>query len=228
LTIDPAAREWLKGIPERFQEVIQGVTTEMLERFPDVRGTVVVGSVAEGDYDEYSDVDYLYVREPMIPNPEIVEIKSRFPLAHFIYHSPQALQKHFADCDVMAWSIKRGVVIMDPDRLLAPLRARPLDAPRREWLRQRVELVRGWPDDARGSRTKMINFGILYLSLSGTVPTTKRKLRDAFLAAVTDPLLVEAMKIATQRGRTHEDYAADELQVLKESNARLHDMIRGF
>lgn len=209
------ARRWLQGLPERFRTTVEGVTRDMLNAHPDILAMMVVGSLAEGEYDEHSDVDVLYVREPMIPTDEIVEIRKPWPLVHFIYHSRASLKRHFSTSNTMAWSIKRGIVLRDPQRVLTPFRARTLDAPSKEWIRSHAQEVAEWSNDKDGLRKKMINFGILYLELMGIVPTTKRQLGKHFLEQVPDDILLAGMRIAIERGRSPEDYSADEARTLK-------------
>ncbi len=197
---NPGAKRWLQNLPERLRMTVEGVTNDILTGYPDVLAAVAVGSAAEGVHDSFSDIDYLYVRDPKIPNEVIGGIKKAWPLVHFIVHNPDKLSYHFHHCTTMAWSIKKGVVLFDPQGALATFMAQRLRMPSKEWLQSWASTVSGWPDGPRDLRHKVINFGILRLALLGVVPTTKHQLRSEFLGRIKDDALRNAVRIATQRG----------------------------
>jgi len=219
------AKAWLQELPEHFRATVEGITRDILTNHPDTLAGVVVGSLAEGVFDRFSDVDYLYVKDPMIPDDAIIQIRARWPLSHFIVHSPENLERHFDNCSTMAWAIKKGVVIFDRNNLLDPFMQRRLEMPSREWMRSRLEYVGGWDEDSRGLCHKMLELGTLYLEILGVAPTTKHELRSEFLGRVKNEALTEAMGIATERGTEKSALLEIQLQSLKKAVEILREKI---
>ncbi|MFC1601440.1 hypothetical protein ACFL34_03740 [Candidatus Sumerlaeota bacterium] len=217
------AKAWLQELPENFRATVAGITCELLTNYPDTLAGMVVGSLAEGVSDSFSDVDYLYVKDPMIPDDEIVKIKARWPLSHFIFHRPEKLEHHFTHCTTMAWSIKKGIVLFDRHNLLAPFRQRDLGMPSKEWMRSWMTEVDWWPEDPRGLRHKMLNLGILYLALLGVAPTTKHEISKEFRRRVTDKTLLKAMSVAAERGTDESEFSETQLQCLKQALGMLRE-----
>jgi predicted nucleotidyltransferase len=104
-----SCRVWLAQLPERFRVSVAGVAEEMLTAYPDIKGLIVIGSVAEGVFDERSDIDLVYIRDELIPKESIVRIKQHWPLSHFVARTPTGLQEELRQWiaqrieDVLAW-----------------------------------------------------------------------------------------------------------------------------
>ncbi len=217
---------WLEALPERFRSTVVGVAGEVLDGYPDTLGIVVIGSVAEGVYDDISDVDMLYVREEKIPNEVIVSIKETWPLAQFIVRTPSKLLKELQEGSIATWSIKRGVVLYDPQRVLQRLFRQEPRLPSKQWIIRRVEYVASWPSDMEGLRKKLLNLGVLMLARRGVVVTTKHQLRHDFPRHVRQPLLCMAIDFATMRRPWARGRYVREARTLAEAVAVLARAIR--
>ena len=170
---DPRLNSWLESLPDATRQTIVGVTQSILESYPDILATIVVGSMATGDYDEHSDVDYAFVRDQRIPKPDIIRIRQPHPRIHFISYLPSTLAEHFNTGTMMAWAVKQGRIVHDPHGLLRDYLARPLSNPPFAWIAERLEYVTGWPDDAKKLSLKTINLAMLFLATQGIVRVTK-------------------------------------------------------
>ena len=142
----------------------------------------------------------------MIPNEWIMEIKQRWPLAHFIVHSPEMLERRFQNATTMAWSIKRGLVLFDKQKILQSFIEKELALPKKVWIQEHLSKTTSWPDDSPGTRTKLINLAILFLELRGIVPTTKSAIRKHFLAETDNDSWCEALQTVMARGDGEREY----------------------
>lgn len=194
----PTSHPWLARLPAQFRATVVGVAGELLTGYPDILSLVVVGSTAEDVYDEYSDVDLLYVRETMVPKQEIIGIKSRWPLAHFIYYSPARLLEQAKTGSVQAWSIKRGMLLYDPGKIVAAV-IPEVALPTRQWIGEYRQCVAGWPSDSKGLWQKALSLAVLLLAQQGVMVTTKAQLRRDFPLHQHNPLLLHAVEVVTER-----------------------------
>ena len=169
----------ISKLPLPFQPPVAGVVGELLRTHPDVVAFMLVGSVAEGDWDEHSDIDFLYVRQPIIEKDRIVEIKKLWPIVHFIAYTPDRLAEAFGQQNTMAWSIARGLPLFDGSGIIAHCKSIPLAAPGADWVREHMKRVLEWPDEPQSLWRKVINLAILYTAARGDVATTKRRLVGA-------------------------------------------------
>ena len=169
----------INRLPRPFQEPVAGVVGELLRTHPDLAAFMLVGSVAEGDWDEHSDVDFLYVRQPIIEKERIIEIKKLWPIVHFIAYTPDNLAANFGQHSVMAWSIARGQPLFDGSGIIARCKSLPLATPAAGWIREQMELVLKWPDDPQKLWSKVLNLAVLYTAAGGDIATTKRRLVGA-------------------------------------------------
>lgn len=217
---------WLETLPERLRSTVVGVAGEILDGYPDTLSIVVIGSVAEGVYDDVSDVDMLYVREEKIPNEVIVRIKETWPLAQFIVRTPGKLLRELQEGSIAAWSVKRGVVLYDPQRVIRRSFRQEPRLPSGQWILQRLEYVTSWPSDVEGLRKKLLNLGVLMLARRGVVVTTKHQLRHDFPRHIRQPLLCMAIDFATMRQPSARGRYVREARMLAEAVAVLARAIR--
>lgn len=210
IAFTPEAKKWMQTLPERFRRTVEDVTGEILTHHPETLAMVAVGSVAEGKYDTFSDVDFTIVLpsynavtdrfKDTLMRIRISQLEKGLPEPQFILTNPERLTYHFDRCTTAAWSMRKGVVLFDSRGVVTPYMSRRLEMPAKEWIREQLDMVAKWSEDWAHLRIKVKVLGTLYLELLGVAPTTKHQIKEEFLRRVKDETLLEAMNVAMQRG----------------------------
>ena len=224
MRILPAAKQWLDALPQRFQVTIEGVVGDILDYYGDTLTIAVIGSVAEGVYDDESDVDIFYLRDEFIPDGDIIRIKGRWPLAQFIARTPCSLGETWNHGTVWAWAIKRGMVLYDPQEVLRRQCKHVIPPPSASWaveIVQRAAVQRGGDRAQQGT---LLELGRLWLLLHGVVATTRLQLRQSFETHNTDVLLRTAIKLVTKR--TTKEYSQEQRRLLAQATEQLATGVR--
>ncbi|NPV80554.1 MAG: hypothetical protein HPY52_09820 [Firmicutes bacterium] len=203
-----------------------------------VRAAALIGSVAEAKAEPGSDLDMVLVAEGKIPwnlTGDLLEWSPRFQVVDL---EPGELAKHFDRNTIMAWSIRRGIILADPDGILQEQLARPAALPSREWLQELwqhiwhdylfgLELWRRarqehrqfctsecWGHNAIFLARAAINFSLIWACLHSQVPTTKPALREALRQLAVPSHILAGWEVAVRIRREDEDTSPDQIAAI--------------
>lgn len=228
-------------IPAQFKKAVLQAKKRILTRPIDVKALVVIGSVAEGDFQEDSDIDLVCVIGERISFDTIKELTGGLgDRIQLVPLSEEAFRSHFENCSTMAHSIQRGIVLYQKDGFLKPFLEKSLSLPKHEWMR-------GWflhwmrfyymgLRDRRFTRelhTKYcqeechchvsdilarvaVNLAILYLETKGVVPTTKRQIWEHSRRMFRSEVNLKGLRVALEVSHQDRDMNLPETEeVLK-------------
>jgi hypothetical protein len=223
--LDKASR-WLGALPLPFRQIIEDVVPRLLEGFPDTLALAVVGSLAEGTYDEHSDVDSLLVRPSSTGGSDVFRaIRQAHPLTNFIVSTPEGLRRNWSNGSNGAWAVRRSVALYDPNGTLAAYQRTDPPPPQREWVEKYLDVIAGW-EVPRALAGQVLALAQLLVGLkSGTMPTTKTTIREGIIANFTQEPLRKAITAATRRGPTS-SLASEDRAAMEEGVRVGFDLVR--
>lgn len=204
----------LDRVPEPYRKIVGEACERVLRPYDDIRGLVLIGSVAEGDFGPESDVDLLCIKGERIGWEE--QRKATEGLddrVQCIFFSEEMFQSHLEKRTTMAHSVLRGTILYEAGDYVRGLDPN-LGLPDREWMKAwfvhwlrlyeygmgDVEREEAWHkthcDEERcvchvedTIARVVVNLAILFLETRGVVPTTKNQIRRHFEEQVGDEAL---------------------------------------
>jgi len=224
--ISDASRLWMEGLPNQFRQIIEDAVPRLLAAFPNLLVIGVVGSLAEGTYDEHSDVDLFLVRRGPTGGHDVFrDIRRDWKTVNFIISGPEHLRVDHNDGATGAWAVRRSVVLYDPQGVMPPYVATDPPPPRRQWAEDRLREIARW-DMPRVLQGKILALAQLLVALNSLpMPTTKRHIRDGLLAVCQVEAIRQAMIAATRRGSTPEQDHED-LEAMQNGLHPLQDLVQ--
>ena len=186
----PSVKETLAYLQEQLAEALLGAC--------------VVGSSVAGDWDEGSDIDFIYVTKDKLNYSFIFDLEEglqkRVKLrVQLIAMQPRELEEHLKNRTTMAHSIRRGLVLMDKQNYFYGFaRLTDADLPLKPWMKKHflhfvmvyysalhaMEREKEMQEELKLNEPApygndicrpVVNFSILYLELHGIIPTSKKQ-----------------------------------------------------
>ncbi len=225
----PSAHEWLETLPPERAQILRDVLGEFLDAFPDVQAVCAVGSLAEGSYDEHSDLDFVLCHPVKYAQADaFARIRDKWPHVgfNFFTYTPEKLHEAFSLGGEGAWAIHRGMVLYDHDGSFSRYVSRQPPLPTGVWIRSRLCDIVSCPSRGGGVQGKVLALvQILLVMRCGIMLTTKKKIREAFLASSSDELAREAVDTATNRNSPW-DYTPSERVMLHKAIRMLYEEVQ--
>ncbi len=224
MSIDLAAEAWLAGLPDRFRQAVVGGVAVAVQAVAGLKAIAIVGSLAEGTWDEQSDADFLFIREQPTGDVALGEIKRRWPPVSFIVGTPDSLRANRALGNDAAWAVRRSVVVYDPDHILTDYLSSDPPLPHRAWVAQQVAKVLDYKED-RLQTWRVLRMGqFLILLRRGEMLTTKRMIRDTLLDCGLPQEVMHAVNLAYDT-RLHPSYSDVQRSLLENAVQQLHALV---
>ncbi|MGQ9780190.1 MAG: hypothetical protein ACUVRM_10005 [Bacillota bacterium] len=202
------------------------------------RATVLIGSVAEANAEPGSDLDLVLVVEEKLPWELVGDLLGWSPRFQVVDLTPSELGRHFDRNTIMAWAIRRGIILADPAGILREQLARPAAPPSREWLQELWQHL--WHDylfglslwrRARGEHRQycvsecyghnatflaraVINFSLIWACLNNQIPTTKPVLREVLRRLAVPPHVLAGWEVAVRIRREDVDAPPEEIAAI--------------
>jgi len=133
-------REGLKG------DIREKILEKLKENIEDLEGVVLIGSRAEGNYEENSDINLVcLVREDSREKRAHLRVigeklsKELGISVELISSTPPAISVHFEKGTLLAHAIKRGIPLIDVDGFFSFMRRKSLNPPDHQWLKDYFE-----------------------------------------------------------------------------------------
>jgi hypothetical protein len=225
--IPPSALRWLASLPARHRQTIAGAVPILVQGIADLEAIAVVGSLAEGTYDQQSDTDFLLVRSLHTGDKSVQgEVKRRYDPVNFIVASSESLLRNFQQGTDAAWSVRRAAVVYDPEGVLSRYTENDPPPPSHAWIASRLAAVAQWKE-TRVLHGKVLSLAQLLLAARwGTLPTTKVRIRQTFLEHVDHDLVRQALNLILQR-RPSLEFTPSEAHLLEQAASALQEMVSG-
>lgn len=186
----------MERLPDRFRQAVAGGVAVAVQAIDDLKAIAIVGSLAEGTWDEQSDTDFLFVRQQRTGHAALGEIKRCWAPVSFIVGTVDSLRTDFVDGNSAAWAVRRGVPVYDPAGVFAVYLREDPPLPRLAWVRHEAARVLDWRED-RLQSWRILHLGqLLVLLRRGEMLTTKRVIRDVLLQCGPSPEVVQAVNLA--------------------------------
>lgn len=222
----PSAREWLASLPARHRQTIEGAVPILVHGIADLEAIAVVGSLAEGTYDQQSDTDFLLVRSLHTGDKSLPEVKRRYDPVNFIVASRESLQRNFEQGTDAAWSVRRASVVYDPKGVLSRYTENDPPPPSHAWIASRLAEVVQWKE-TRVLHGKVLSLAQLLLAARwGVLPTTKVRIRQALLEHLDHDLVRQALNLILER-RPSLEFTPSEAHLLEQAASALQEMVSG-
>ena len=131
---------YISEVPAEFKSIIKKARSLLLSEYKDTRGICLIGSIADGTYNESSDIDLIWIKIHLIKYKRWfkIEDKLNFNTNRKVQLVPFTYRKilwHFDCSSTMAHSIQKGIIIYGKrDRLISGLLSRNLSLPTKEWM----------------------------------------------------------------------------------------------
>jgi hypothetical protein len=134
----------LSRLPAQYRKPVRALCRVILQRYPNTAAFAVVGSVADGSWDQASDLDLVWVRRGRLRKRWHEELDYHFEgVVELVPMNLAELRHRFAQHSPMAHAIQRGIVLCDPDRVLKRYQQKPLGQPSRDWMQEWFKFF--WP-----------------------------------------------------------------------------------
>jgi predicted nucleotidyltransferase len=241
-------------LPERFRDPAREVMDRILARYRSTLAFAVIGSVAEGTYGERSDLDLVWVTKGRfrIRYWRFIELPED-PRVEIVFLPKPSVEDHFRYCSTMAHSLKRSIILYDPNGYLEGLKGRELGLPSKEWMRRWFEHWRllnrfGLESLLRERRFHRkhcegacfcsvddtlarvaVNYAILFVECHRTVPTNKEALWLSFCDLVEDPekrrIFHNALQVHRERRWMGLEEAMDLVKLIRWLRSELKAML---
>jgi hypothetical protein len=224
VSINPAAEEWLARLPDRFRQAVVGGVAVAVQAMGDLKAIAVVGSLAEGTWDEESDTDFLFVREEQTWHTALAEIRRRWPPVSFIAGTVDSLRTKFAEGNDAAWAVRRSVPVYDPAGVFAFYLSKDPPLPRCAWVSDQAAKALDWREDRLQPWRILVLGQLLVLLRRGEMLTTKRAIRDALLQCEPSPEVVQAVHLAYEQ-RLHPAFSDTQRSLLQRAAQQLHALV---
>lgn len=189
----------VNSVPEEFRSSLTKGLKIIFENIEGIKAVALVGSVPQGDWEDDSDLDLLFVTVQK-PNYKILLdinllLEDTNKHVQLIWFYEDQLEQNFIDCTTMAHSLKNGLIIYDPNLLLQTKCNQLSDLPTVEWMyswfkhfddiyfierKYKSQRYYNHRSDmiSNNMARVVVNLAILFLESRGIVPTTKKKIRQ--------------------------------------------------
>lgn len=208
-------------------------------QYPNTAAFVIIGSVADGSWEENSDVDLVWVLRGKRRKRWHRELDYDYSgVVELVTLNVSELKRHFARHSSMAHSLQNGLVLYDPSGLMPPLLHRSLGQPTQEWRDEALSFFLQRLDWGIDLYKRSLNFhrrccaeechchvseiltravfnlARLLLIFRGIVPNSKRDFRLHYPAHLHSRRLRYALEIALTAHHEKRDLSLDEAKEL--------------
>ena len=125
------------NLPVNVLKEIKIISRRLKRRYKDLLGIILIGSFAEGTYQNDSDIDIVFIKERRLKyrsvHKLIKDIKRRIQLIPF---SRKDVNQHFRNFSTMAYAIQRGKIIYQKKNSLEKYYNWALGWPSKEWMEE--------------------------------------------------------------------------------------------
>lgn len=195
-----------KQVPVQFRSIIKKTIELLLTEPKDTRGIFLTGSVADGTYNDSSDIDLVWIKGHKIGYKRWGKIEEKLnsnkaQKVQVVPFSSKQIRWHFDCSSTMAHSIQKGILLYGrKDELISNILKKELSFPTKEWMEYWFKhwLRRyQWAKDSikrekryhkRFCKRKCnctvfddiarvtVNFAILYLETKNFIPVSKTQI----------------------------------------------------
>lgn len=130
----------ISEVPAEFKSIIKKTRNLLLSEYKDTRGICLIGSIADGTYNESSDIDLIWIKSHLINYKRWFKIEDKLNSntnrkVQLVPFTSRKILWHFDCSSTMAHSIQKGIIIYGKrDRLISGLLSRNLSSPTKEWM----------------------------------------------------------------------------------------------